>query len=149
MAPAFPDVAFRKVTTAEAAVRGADVVVTAAPIVRDPKPTVRPGWLNPGTFASAVDFDCYWTRDAVEQMDLVFTDDHSQFQYYRSIGYLPTLEQAHGELADLVTGKKPGRTDPGQRTMAMFLGLAIEDMVTGVRILERARRLGIGTKLPL
>jgi ornithine cyclodeaminase/alanine dehydrogenase len=147
--PAFPDIEFRKAATAEEAVREADVVVTAANILKVPNPVIRKGWLKPGAFASGVDFDCYWTQDAVREMDLVFTDDHDQLQYYRSIGFLPTIERAHGELADLVAGKSPGRTDTRQRTMALFLGLAIEDVVTGVRILERARRLEIGTELPL
>jgi len=149
MAPRFPDVAFHKVSSAEEAVREADLVVTAAFILKDPSPVILESWLKPGGFASAVDYDCYWTRGAVQEMDAVFTDDHDQLQYYRSIGFFPTIEKAQGELADLVAGKHPGRTDPDQRTMAMFLGLAIEDMVTGVRILDRARNLGIGTELPL
>jgi len=48
-----------------------------------------------------------------------------------------------------VAGKQPGRTSPRQRTLSMQLGLAIEDMVTGIRIFERARARGIGMQLLL
>jgi ornithine cyclodeaminase/alanine dehydrogenase len=149
MTASFPDLEVRKAATAEAAVREADVVVTAANILREPRPTIQKGWLRPGSFASAVDFDCYWTREALDEVDLAATDDQGQLAYYRSMGFFPHLREAHQELAELVSGQVKGRTAPQERTMAIFLGLAIEDMVTGVRILERARRLGIGTELPL
>jgi len=49
----------------------------------------------------------------------------------------------------VVIGKKPGRTVPTQRILAMHLGLAIEDVVAAVEIHQRATTLGPGTRLPL
>src|SRR5690606_6503151 len=43
------------------AVVGLDMVVTSGPILKNPKPTIQPGWLQEGAFASLVDFDSYWT----------------------------------------------------------------------------------------
>jgi len=43
----------------EEAVRGADIVITAGPIVKVPHATIRPGWLEAGAFASLVDYDSY------------------------------------------------------------------------------------------
>jgi ornithine cyclodeaminase/alanine dehydrogenase-like protein (mu-crystallin family) len=149
MTGAFPNLQFQPVSSAEAAVGDADVVVTAGPISKNPDPTIKKGWLAPGGFATAVDFDSYWTPEALEEMDLLITDDLDQFAYYRSLGYFSAIRAPDAELASLVGGKRPGRTSPADRTMAMFLGLAIEDMVTAAKILERARALGIGTSLDL
>jgi ornithine cyclodeaminase/alanine dehydrogenase-like protein (mu-crystallin family) len=65
------------------------------------------------------------------------------------MGYFGATPKAQGDLGEVVTGRKPGRARPEQRTMAMHLGLAIEDMVTAIRIYEKAVAQGIGTRLPL
>jgi len=149
MAPRYPELKFQKVSSAYEAVGESDIIVTAALILREAEPVIRKGWVRPGAFASAVDFDCYWTREALEEMDLIITDDEEQLSYYRSSGYFPRLPRVDGELGEIISGAIPGREDEKQRTMAVFLGLAIEDMVTALAILERARRMGLGTELPL
>lgn len=151
MSKVFPSLNIHRVSSPKEAVCEADAVVTAGPILKEPKPTIQAGWIKAGTFVTAVDFDCYWRPEAIDEVDLLFTDDLAQFRYYRSQGFFPhvTEEKMTGELEDLVTGGHPGRTDPRQRTMAMFLGLAIEDMATALRILERAKQQGVGTELEL
>lgn len=149
MKPRFPRLRFHKAGSPREAVAEADVLVTAALILKEATPSILGGWLKPGSFASAVDFDCYWSREALEEMDLIVTDDLEQLGYYRSLGYFPRLPRVQVELAELVAGSRAGRTDPSQKTMAVFLGLAIEDMVTGLAILQRAKELGIGMELPL
>ena len=47
------------------AVRESDLVVTSGPILKHPEPTIQPGWLKAGGFASAVDFDSYWSAGAL------------------------------------------------------------------------------------
>src|SRR5512141_2108669 len=37
------------------AVEQADLIVTSGPILKHPTPTIEPGWIQPGAFASAVD----------------------------------------------------------------------------------------------
>src|SRR5512146_3377067 len=49
----------------------ADLIVTAGPILKHPKPTIEKDWIRPGTFASAVDFDSYFTGAAMAQMDRI------------------------------------------------------------------------------
>ena len=131
------------------AVEAADLVVTSGPILKQPKPTIPAGWLRPGAFASAVDFDSYWTGEALAQIDLVATDDHAQFRYYRELGYFGSTPEPYADLGELVTGRKPGRRSPAERTMAMNLGLALDDMAVAPEVLRRARELGLGTWLPL
>ena len=137
------------VGTPEDAVREMDLVVTSGPILKHPTPTIPSGWLKPGAFASPVDFDSYWTPEAVDQVDLLATDDVAQMEYYRAVGYFAETPAPYGDLGEIVTGAKPGRTSDEQRTMSMNLGLAIEDVATARVLYSRAIELGVGVELPL
>lgn len=131
------------------AVVESDLVVTSGPILKHPTPTIQKDWLKPGAFASAVDFDSYWTGEALAQFDKLATDDHAQFQYYKSIGYFQSTPDPYADLGELVAGLKPGRERPDERTMAMNLGLALDDMAVAPEIYRRAQECGIGTWLAL
>lgn len=132
----------------EEAVRGLDIVVTSGPILKDPRPLIEPDWLAPGAFVSPVDFDSYVTPAAFRS-GRVFTDDLAQFRYYRAEGYFRETPEPEADLGQLVVGEAPGRRTADERTFAINLGLALEDMATAVRILAEAERLGLGTRLPL
>ena len=144
-----PGVSLIAASDCESAVRGADIIVTATDILKQPKPVIRPEWIQAGAFCMPIDFDTQFTPQAIRAMDLFYTDDTPQMEYYRSIGYFVDVPKAQGDLGELLAGKRPGRTNAEQRTMSMQLGLAIEDVVTAIRIFERARAQGIGTPLPL
>lgn len=131
------------------AVRESDLVVTSGPILKHPKPTIPAGWLKPGAFASAVDFDSYWTPQAVAEMNKISTDDHAQFRYYQSVGYFQNTPVPYADLGEIVAGSKPGRQSTEERTMAMNLGLALDDLAVAPEIYRRAKELDIGVWLPL
>jgi ornithine cyclodeaminase/alanine dehydrogenase-like protein (mu-crystallin family) len=131
------------------AIMESDLIVTSGPILKHPKPIIERDWLQPGSFASAVDFDSYWQPGALDQIDKLSTDDHAQFHYYRSIGYFQNTPAPYADLGEIVTGKKPGRQREQERTLAMNLGLALDDMAVAPEIYHRATELGIGTWLPL
>jgi ornithine cyclodeaminase/alanine dehydrogenase len=131
------------------AVVTSDLVVTSGPILKHPTPTIEGGWLQPGAFASAVDFDSYWTPAALAEFDKVTTDDHAQFQYYKTAGYFQHTPDPCADLGEIVAGTKPGRERAGERTLAVNLGLALEDMAVAPEIFRRARERGLGTWLPL
>ena len=135
--------------SAEAAVRGTDLVVTSGPILRDPNPTIPAGWLEPGAWASAVDFDSYWQPAALREINKLVTDDIQQMGYYREEGYFKQTPPPYADLGEIVAGLKPGRETDEERTMSMNLGLALDDMATAPLIYERAKASGIGTELPL
>jgi ornithine cyclodeaminase/alanine dehydrogenase-like protein (mu-crystallin family) len=137
------------VTAPRDAVVAADLVVTAGPILETPHATIRAGWLQPGAFASAVDFDSYWAPDALAEIDKIATDDHAQFAYYRELGYFRRTPTPYASLDELVTGAKPGRASDAERTLAINLGLAIEDLILARHLYERALASGVGTWLPL
>lgn len=131
------------------AVAESDLVVTSGPILKHPRPTIGKGWLKPGAFASAVDFDSYWRGEALAEFDKIATDDHGQFQYYRTVGYFAETPDPYADLGEIVAGLRPGREDEQERTLAMNLGLALDDMAVAPEIYRRAKDLGIGTWLKL
>ncbi len=137
------------VATAEEAVRGMEMVVTSGPILKHPDPTIPAGWLAPGAFATTLDFDSYWTPEAVAEVDLLATDDHAQLDYYRTVGHFTRTPRPYADLGELVTGRKAGRTSDEQRTMSINLGLAIEDVATARIIYDRALAAGAGVELAL
>lgn len=126
------------------AVAGTDLVVTSGPILKQPTPAIEKDWLRPGAFGSAVDFDSYWSGEALAQMDRIATDDHAQFRYYRSAGYFQQTPEPYADLGELVLGIKPGRRDEKERTLAINLGLALDDMAVAPTIYQRAKDKGLG-----
>jgi ornithine cyclodeaminase/alanine dehydrogenase-like protein (mu-crystallin family) len=131
------------------AVVESDLVVTSGPILKHPTPTIQKDWLQPGGFGSAVDFDSYWNADALAQIDRISTDDHAQFHYYKSVGYFQATPDPYADLGEIVAGLKPGRQSSQERTLAVNLGLAMDDMAVAPEIYRRARVMGIGTPLSL
>ena len=130
-------------------VEGMDVVLTAGAIAQLPDPPIAAAWLAPGTFACSVDYVSPWSAAALGEVDLVCTDDRTQLEAARSSGPVGRLPPVHADLAELVTGRKPGRTAEAQRTLACNLGLALADLVAAVLVYRRAREAGLGTRLPL
>ena len=137
------------VDTPRQAVSGCDLVVTAGPILKKPHATIQAGWLDEGAFASLVDFDSYWHPAAMQEADKFCTDDLAQLRYYQSVGYFQGIPPVHADLGELVTGQKPGRETPTERTMTANLGLALDDMAVAPLIYRQAVEKGIGTWLPL
>ena len=131
------------------AVAESDLVVTSGPILKHPTPTIDKDWLKPGAFASAVDFDSYFKGAAMAQMDRISTDDHGQFQYYKSVGYFQQTPEPYADLGEIVAGLKPGRQSPVERTMAINLGLALDDMAVAPTVYRQAREKGLGRMLEL
>jgi len=149
MSGCFRDINFERCGSPRETLSGADIVVTAGPIKKIPEPGIEPGWVKPGAFASPVDFDTYWHRDALNEFDKVLTDDIPQFRYYRQEGYFGVFPEPCADLSDVVSGTKPGRESPDERIMSMHLGLAIEDAAVARRLFEIAVEANIGQWLKL
>jgi ornithine cyclodeaminase/alanine dehydrogenase-like protein (mu-crystallin family) len=131
------------------AVSGCDLVVTAGPILKRPHATIQPGWLETGAFASLVDFDSYWHPEALKEAAKFCTDDIPQFMHYKEVGYFQDVPPIYADLGELVAGKKPGRENPTERTIACNLGLAMDDMAVAPTIYLRAVEGSIGHFWPL
>jgi ornithine cyclodeaminase/alanine dehydrogenase-like protein (mu-crystallin family) len=136
------------VASAEAAVREADIVVTAGYMPPNPTPYIEDGWLKPGAMAAPVDYNVAWKSELCQNVDKLVTDDVNQMNYYRNKGYFEGVPEAW-DLGDVVAGKKPGRERDDERTMSMCMGIGIDDAVTSKLIYETARAQGVGVELPL
>jgi len=132
------------------AVEGSDVIVTAGPMLKTPRPVIQEDWIAPGAFGCPLDYDSYWKADAFRGVDHLFSDDVAQLEYAREHkGFFSSLPYEITELADVVGGRAPGRRSPEERIISIHLGLALEDMATAARLLQLAESKEIGAMLPL
>lgn len=132
-------------------IEGADIVVTAIPIVTEPKPPLHAGMLKKGGLAVSLDYDSAWTSSAMKECDKFVSDDIFQLLSTKDEGvYFGGIpENIYADLGELAAGLKPGREDPLERIFSMNMGIAVDDMVTAKIIYKRALESGTGTKLPL
>lgn len=143
--------ALEAVDSAEAAVRGADVVVTAT-TAREP--VLERDWLAPGTHVNAVGASRPPHREidtATWAASTVFVDRRESAENeaadYRQAREEGTIGSGHikAELGDLLLGRAQGRTSAAEITLFRSLGLAVEDMVAAQYTLQQARASGVGT----
>ncbi len=139
------------VQSPEAAVRGADVVVTAT-TAREP--VLQRSWLAPGAHVNAIGASRPPHREvdtATWAAAAVFVDRRESVENEAADYRLAQEEGAIGpdhiraELGDLLLARAPGRTSPDQLTLFRSLGLAIEDVAAAHFLLQQARQCGAGT----
>ncbi|HKQ96412.1 MAG TPA: ornithine cyclodeaminase family protein [Candidatus Polarisedimenticolia bacterium] len=146
----FPALRVLACDSARAAVEGADVIVTAGPIRRRPEPTLEAAWFAKGALGVPLDYDSYWTPEAMASADRFYTDDTAQLLSTRAGGdYFRNIPAVYGDLGEVAAGLKDGRRAPGERLVSMNLGIALDDMATAPLVVEAARARGLGTRLPL
>ena len=132
------------------AVTGCDIVVTSGPILKVPHATIKSGWLDEGAFVSCVDFDSFFSRNALAEASKWTTDNLAQYNHYKdNVGFFTDCPEVYAELGELVTGKKKGRENDTEKTFAANLGLAMEDMAVAPILYRKAVEKNIGTWLPL
>jgi ornithine cyclodeaminase/alanine dehydrogenase len=151
MSLAFPKLNIMACVSPAEMIEGADVVVTAIPIVTEPKPPLCAGMLKEGGLAVSLDYDSAWTSSAMKGCDKFVSDDISQLLSTKKEGvYFSGIpENICADLGELAAGLKPGREDPLERIFSMNMGIAVDDIVTAKLIYERALERGTGTRLSL
>jgi alanine dehydrogenase len=131
-------------TSPAEAVRGADVVVTAGPIVEEPDSPLGPDWLGERWLGLPIDFDFYFSAEAVESADLFDVDDVGQFEYYRGQGHFQGWPRPHASVGEALGGER----SPA-RVVCCNLGIGALDAAFAARVLAAARENGVGQELPL
>lgn len=135
--------------SAEAAVRGAGVVVSATKFALVPDPTLKGEWLAPGCLLMPIDVATAWEPAAFLPADKFVTDRWSILKSVAEAGHFPQgMPPLHAELHEIVAGTRPGRVSDGEFIVSMNEGMPIEDMALGRLVLDRARAAGLGTSLP-
>ncbi|HKO75556.1 MAG TPA: hypothetical protein VJU01_09605 [Gaiellaceae bacterium] len=126
------------------AVEAADVVVTAGPIVENPDSPLTPDWLAERSLGLPIDFDFYFSADAVASAELFLVDDVGQFEYYRSLGHFQGWPKPEGSVGEALS-----RDGAPARVVCCNLGIGALDAAFAARVLAAAREQGTGTELPL
>ena len=127
-----------------AAVRGAEVVVSAAPIVERPDPPISTDWLGDRYLALPIDFDALFQPGPIEDADIFLVDDVGQFEYYRSLGHFQEWPDPAGSV-----GSRLASDGSPARVACVNLGIGALDAAFGKVVYDRARAESVGTELPL
>ncbi len=127
------------------AVAGAEVVVTAAPIVTEPDPPLGPDALGERWLLLPIDFDALVRRELVEAAGLLAVDDVGQFEYYREQGHFRGWPVPHASVGESLG--RP-RAEVTERVACVNLGIGALDAAFAARVVAAARARGVGTELP-
>jgi ornithine cyclodeaminase len=142
------------VGSAEEAVRGADVVVTAT---SSTEPVLRREWLEPGAHVNVVGGRPPTMRelDVATVADSAFYVDRRESAENEAYDYRDALESGaigpghiRGEIGEVLIGAAPGRSSPEELTVFRSLGLAVEDLAAAEYVVRRARESGVGVEVP-
>ena len=126
----------RATASAEEAVRGADVVVTAT---TSKTPVLSGAWLSPGVHINAVGAprpDWRELDDETLRRARLYVDSYEAA--LKESGDVIAAGRIFAEVGEVVTGAKPGRQQAEEITLFKSLGLAVEDVATADLIYHKA-----------
>ncbi|MGH6947463.1 MAG: ornithine cyclodeaminase family protein [Kiloniellales bacterium] len=134
-------------------VEDADILVEASRLP-EPQPLLKTEWIKRSAFVVP-----YGTMSAVELsltdiMDKMVVDDWGQckggqfgsLRRHVETGRL-SEKTLHAELGQIVAGDKPGRESDRETILFWHRGLSLSDIALGAAMLEKAARLGVGSRL--
>jgi alanine dehydrogenase len=125
----------RATSSAEEAVRGADVVVTATTAKT---PVLFGEWLSPGVHINAIGGLSPWREldDEVLRRVRVYVD--SREAAMKESGDVMAAGEIFAEIGEVVAGTQPGRRSGEEVTLFKSLGLAAEDVATAELVYRKA-----------
>jgi ornithine cyclodeaminase len=145
---AFP---IEAVATVEAALRGADLIVTAT---NSAEAVVRREWIAAGAHLNAVGSSTPRAREldaGVVAASSLFVD-RIESAVNEAGDYLRAAQEGavgpghiRAELGEVLSGTKPGRTSADEITLFKSLGLAVEDLAAAEYLYRKAKETGAGT----
>lgn len=141
--------------SAEEAIRGADIIVTAT---NSRVPVLRREWIAPGAHINAVGSSIAAARelDSETMAACALFVDRRESTVNESGDYLfakaeGAIDETHirAELGELLTGTATGRASRDEITLFKSLGLAIEDLASAAFLYDKARSLNRGSWVEL
>ena len=144
----FPIEAFK---TPEAAVRGADLIITAT---TSREPVIRREWISPGVHINAIGTYSPAAREidtATMAAASLFVDRRESALNEAGDYLIAAKEGAIGpehiraELGEVLIGARAGRTSPDEITIFKSLGLAIEDLAAAEHVYRKAQQQDVGS----
>ena len=140
---------------AEAAVRDADIVITAT---TSAEPVLKGAWLRPGAHVNAIGANMPDRRetdaDTLKRAEVIAVDSMEQSKEESGdlILGLPEAGRRWEEVVELhqvVGGKIQGRKSPDAITVFKSNGIALWDVAVAVYIEAQARKQGLGREWPM
>jgi ornithine cyclodeaminase len=138
--------------SAQAAVRGADIFVTAT-VTKEP--IIKPDWIEAGVFYSHIgSHECEF--DAILKFDKRLVDDWDEIKH-RGVESLAVMYHAgmitddaiYANLGEVVSGAKKGRENNRETIYLSTVGMGIEDVALAAMVYQRAVSQGKGNRLKL
>ncbi len=142
-----------KERSAEAVVRGSQVVVTTTP---SRAPYLRAEWLHPGLHITAMGADSPGKQElyagVFRRADLIVCDRKAQCvvrgELHHALEEGCLDEQAPViELGELTSGRRPGRTSPEQISLCDLTGVGVQDTAIALLAYRKAQAMGLGMRL--
>jgi ornithine cyclodeaminase len=142
-------------TTARDALAGADIVNLITPSAT---PLFDGAWLTAGQHVNAAGSNEFNRREidleTIRRSDVIVVDSREVAQA-ESGDLLPAVDagllqwEQLPSLAEIVAGRRPGRTANSQITLFESHGMCVEDLYVGKYVLDRARERNLGVDLPI
>jgi ornithine cyclodeaminase/alanine dehydrogenase-like protein (mu-crystallin family) len=135
-------------------VQGANVVITAT---TSAFPLFEGDWLEEGTHVIAMGSNMAIKRElderTVQRADVIVVDSKEQSRIEAGDLISPTeMGLLHWErvreLGEVISGRHAGRTSDKEITLFKSNGIALEDVAVGIKTYEKAKKQGVGRKLP-
>jgi alanine dehydrogenase len=143
------------VDSAEEAVRDSDIVITCT---TSRTPILKGDWLDEGTHLNAIGSHTPDSREldatSIKRAKIIVDSREAALKEAGDL-VIPISQgliepsQIYAELGEIVTAKKPGRTNETEVTIFKSLGLAIQDVSTASKVYELATKRGLGTQMAL
>jgi ornithine cyclodeaminase len=129
--------------TVEAAVDGADVVITCT---ASREPLVRSDWIAPGTHITAVGSDGPGKQELdpvlLRRADVVVVDSLDQCRRLGELQHALDVADRAVELGTVCAGGAPGRTASTQLTVCDLTGVGVQDVAAANAVLANAGDAG-------
>jgi alanine dehydrogenase len=138
------------VESTEAALQGADVVISATTTAT---PFVKESWLGAGSTVYSIgkhqemESSVYKIADKFVVDSWLHCKNKSDMQRLLKENFLSEGD-LYAELPELLAGKKPGRQNDNERIFIRAIGLVNQDIALAQHIYQQALAQGVGTRLP-
>jgi ornithine cyclodeaminase len=139
----------------EQAVRGADIVVT---ITKAKEAFLQPGWLKEGAVLLSMGGVPEVAFGVLAEIDRLIVDDidyalaQGDLHAWVKSGAIASetlVARIDADIGEVAIGAKPGRTDDGERLLAVIQGMAVCDLAMAKMVLDKAGAGGVGQSVTI